>query len=131
MSFIDFSCMILLAQNFPLNPSCIPLTESPIRNKLIGLLAELRGFKFVTTLIVGFKKIESDNAAKYTTFYSNSKAETIIYESKIDDVFESIYTAVISNIKKYLRKGPCYIIDSVVNHSINISKYNLTVISNY
>ena len=66
-----------------------------------------------------------------TTFYSNSKAETIIYESKIDDVFESIYTPIISNIQKYRRKGPCYIIDSVVNHSINISKYNLAVISNY
>ena len=65
MNFIDFSCMILLAQNFPLNPSCILLTESPIRNILTDLLAELRGFKFVTTLILELKKIESDNAAKY------------------------------------------------------------------
>ena len=53
-------------------------TESAIRNKLKDLLTELRGFKFMTTLVVEFKKIESDDATKYTTFYSNSEAKTII-----------------------------------------------------
>lgn len=34
--------------------------------------------------------MESDNVTKYITFYSNSKTETIINESDIDDVFESL-----------------------------------------
>ena len=33
-------------------------TEPAIRNKLIDLLSELRGFKFVTTLVLEFKKKE-------------------------------------------------------------------------
>ena len=32
-------------------------TESTIRNKLIDLLSELKGFKLVTTLVLEFKKI--------------------------------------------------------------------------
>ena len=42
--------------------------ESTIRNKLIDLLTELRGFKSVATLVKEFKKIESDDAEKYSTF---------------------------------------------------------------
>ena len=34
--------------------------------------------------------MESDNAIKYGTFYSNLQTETIISESYTDDVFESI-----------------------------------------
>ena len=49
-------------------------------------------------LVSEFKKIESDDKIKYT-FYSHSKAETIINESDIDNVFESIYAAIISNVQ--------------------------------
>ena len=59
---------------------------------------------FGTTLVLLFKKIESDDKTKYDTFFSHSKVETIINESGIDDVFESIYTTIISNILKSLRK---------------------------
>ena len=88
------------------------------------MLTELRGFKFVT-LVLEFKKIESDNKSKYNTFYSHSKAETIINENDIVDLFQSIYTTVMSNIRKVLGKGSGWIIDSVIDHNINISKYNL------
>ena len=54
----------------------------------------------------------------------NSKAEIIINESGIDDVFKSIYTAVISNIQKSLGKGLGWIIDSVIDHNISILKCN-------
>ena len=81
----------------------------------------MRGFKFVTTLVLEFKKIESDDKAKYSTFYMNPKAE--INESDIDDLFESIYIMIISNIQKFLGKSLGWIIDSVVDQTINISKY--------
>ena len=83
-------------------------------------MTELRGFKFVTTLVLVLKKIESDDKIKYDTFYSHSKVEIIINESDIYDVFESIYTTIISNIQKHSGR----IIGSVVDHNINISKYN-------
>ena len=76
------------------------------------------------TLVLVFKKIECEDKTKYDTFYSNSKAEIIINESDIDDVFQSIYTIIISNIQKYLAKGTGWIINSVIEHNISISKYN-------
>ena len=75
-------------------------------------MSELKGFKFVTTLVSEFKKIESDGKTKYNTFYSNSKAKTIINESNIDDAFESVYTTIILNIQKSLGKGSGWIIQS-------------------
>ena len=53
----------------------------------------------MTTLVFVFKKIESEDKTKYDTFYSNSKAEIIINESDIDDVFQSIYTSYIKYTK--------------------------------
>ena len=78
----------------------------------------------MTTLILVFKKIESKDKTKYDRFYSSSKAEIIISESDIDDVFQSIYTTIVTNIQKYLGKDSEWIIDSVINHTISISKYN-------
>ena len=76
------------------------------------------------------KKIESYYKTKYDRFYSHSKVETIINEIDIDNVFESIYT-IISNIQKVLRKGLGWIIDSVIDHAISISKYNPLARSSY
>ena len=81
-----------------------------------------------------------NNAAK-TCLYGLKTSENIkiehIFQPKIffislaistqvasdDDVFESIYIAIISNIKRILGKSSGCIIDSVIDHSINISKY--------
>ena len=68
-------------------------------------MSELRELKLVATLVIMFKKIESEDKTKYNTFYSHTKAETIINESDIANVFKSIYTTIISNIRKSLGKG--------------------------
>ena len=60
--------------------------------------------KFVKTLVL-------DNETKYCTFNSSSKAETIIHDSEIDDVFESIYSTIISSKQKSLAKSSVCIID--------------------
>ena len=80
-------------------------TESSIKSKRIDLLTKWRGFKFVTTSVLVFKKIWSEDKTKYDTFYSNSKAKTIINESNTDDAFKAIYTTVLSDIQKSLGKG--------------------------
>ena len=46
-------------------------------------------------------------------------------------MFKSIYTAVISNIQKSLGKGLGWIIDSVIDHNISISKCNPLTRSSY
>ena len=59
-----------------------------------------RRFKFITTLVLEFKKIENDDKTKYETFYSHSKAETIINKSDIDGIFKSICTTILSDIQE-------------------------------
>ena len=54
------------------------------------------------TLTLVFKKIECEDKTKYDGFCSISKAEIIINDS--DNVFQSIYTTVIINIQKSLRR---------------------------
>ena len=63
-------------------------------------MTQLKDFKFTTTLILVFKKIEIKDKAEHDTFHSHSKAETITNESDIDDMFHLIYTTVIPNIQK-------------------------------
>ena len=45
-----------------------------------------------------FKEIESEDETNYDNFYSSLKVE-IINESDIDDVLQSVYTTIITNIK--------------------------------
>ena len=56
--------------------------------------------------------IKGDDKTKYSISYSNSNAETIIYQSDIDDVFESMYSAIISSIQKSLGKDSGWNSDS-------------------
>ena len=59
-------------------------------------MTQLKGFKLVTTLVLMFKKLESEDKTKYEIFYSNSRAEIIIKESDIDGAFKAIFTTIIS-----------------------------------
>ena len=70
-----------------------------MRRKLKDLLTDLKGFIFVTTLILEFQKNSRYNETKYSTFYLPSKAEKNINETDVDDVFESIYSATMLNIQ--------------------------------
>ena len=85
----------------------------------------------MATLVFVFKKIVNDYKTRYDTFYSNSKAEIIINESDIHDVFELIYTTIIPNIQKSLEKGSDSITDSFIEHNISISKYKPLAGSSY
>ena len=66
-----------------------------------------------------------------STCYSSSKAETTINESDNDDAFESIYSMIISNVQKYFGKGLRWIVNSVADHTVHISKCKLLRGSSY
>ena len=57
--------------------------ESAIKNEPIGLFTELKDLKFVTKLILEFKKIQSNDITLCSTFNSNSKAETRVMNESI------------------------------------------------
>ena len=71
--------------------------ESEIKSKLLELLTQLKSLKFVTKLVLVFRKIERENKTKYDNFYSISKGGIIINESDIEDVLQSIYNTVLTN----------------------------------
>ena len=98
---------------------------------LVGLMTQLIGFKFMTTLVLVFKKIESNKKTNFDNFYSSWKAKIIINESDIDVVFQSIYTTIITNIQKSFEKGSGWIIHSTIDYTISISKYNPVAGSSY
>ena len=56
------------------------------------------------TLFLEFKKVWNDDDTKYTAFYPSSNTEIITNERDIDDIFESMYITIISNIEKFLEK---------------------------
>ena len=90
-------------------------TESAIISKLIDFLTWLKGFKFVTTFFLVFKKLESEDKTRYNNFCSNSKPEIIINEKVIDDVFQPIYTIIILNIQKsYVISSDWLLIQSLI-----------------
>ena len=49
-------------------------TESAIKTKLVELLAQVKGFKFVTTLVLLFKPIESKGKKKKWQFLFKLKS---------------------------------------------------------
>ena len=85
----------------------------------------------MTTLVLAFKKIESKENQSMTISIEAQKAETIINETDIENVLKSIYTTIIANIQKSLGKSSGWIIDSVIDHTISISKYNPLAESSY
>ena len=78
--------------------------ESTIKSKLMDLLTQLKGFKFMTTIVLVLKKVKKDDKTKYDTSYSHSKREPIFNRNDIDDGFKSIYITIISNIQESLGK---------------------------
>ena len=58
----------------------------------------------MTALVLVFKKIESEDKTKYDKFYSSPKAEITVSESDFDDVFQSFFTTIMTNIQKFFRK---------------------------
>ena len=94
-------------------------------------MTQLNFFRFITILVLVFKRIEREDKTTHGNFCSSSKAEIIINESDIDDVFQSIYTIIIRNMQKSLGKSSYWIIDSVIDHTLSISKYDPLAGSSY
>ena len=88
-AFIGFSSSYNVKILSSFNPKLqLKDAASTIKNKLDKLLIELRGFEFMTTFVLVFKEMESENKTKCDTYYSNTKVEIIINNSDVDDLFQ-------------------------------------------
>ena len=66
-----------------------------------------------------------------TIFIQAQKMKQLTMKVWIDDLFQSIYATIITNIQKPLPKGSGWILNSVIDHTISISKHNLLAGSSY
>ena len=82
-------------------------------------------------MFLKLKKTTKKDETKYSTFYLNSKAETVIHRPDTDNVFESIYSKIKTKIWKYQAEGSGWTINSVIEQNINNSKYKLLNSSSY
>ena len=87
--------------------------EFTIRNKLIDLLTELKGFKFVTKLVLELNLIDNDDKQNIATFIRTQKEKQLLMK---------VTLMIILSIHKSLRKDSVWKTDSVLDHTINISK---------
>ena len=69
-----------------------------------------------------FKETESKDKTKFDNFYLSLEAEVVINQSTLIMCFNRLF--YISNIRKSVEKGSDWIIDSVIDHTNSVSKYN-------
>ena len=88
-------------------------TEFAIENELIYQLSEVREFKFVTRLVLEFRNIESNDEAKYSIFYLNSKTRIILMKV-ILMMYLNQFILQLYQISKNISKWSGWIIGSVI-----------------
>ena len=78
----------------------------------------------MATLALAFNKIVNEDKTSMVIFF---QVEIIFNKNKIHDVFESVYSTIISKIQRSLGKHLHWIIDSVIDYTFSISKkYSLS-----
>ena len=91
-------------------------TRNAIEHRVITLLNEMKGLKYVETLKVTFSKM-SDGA------YFNSTPQTIINQIEIKEALQMSKQNILNLISQWISEGSGWTIQSVDSHYLNIVKY--------
>ena len=97
-------------------------TRKVIEQHVITLLNEIKGLKYVETVKVTFNKI-SDGEIVEKSAYFNSKAQTIINNTEINEALQMSKQNILNQISQWISQGSGWTIQSVDNHYLNIVKY--------
>ena len=97
------------------------LAESHVKD----LSKTMKGFKFIMTLEVTFKKDTINPKTRecesiYKTALVNGKAKTITKASKIEPKLSMSQSEILDVIDKWVSEGSRWIIDRIDSHHINI-----------
>ena len=93
-----------------------------IEHSVISLLDEMKGLKYVETVKVTFNKI-SDGEIVEKSAYFNSKAQTIINHTEINEALQMSKQNILNLISQWISEGSGWTIQSVDSHYLNIAKY--------
>ena len=97
-------------------------TRKAINNKIIKILASMKGLKFVETLKIRLKKVSNDGILEQTNYFNN-KPQTIINNTEIPESLQLSKQQILNLIAKWISEGPGWTIQSVDNHYLNIVQY--------
>ena len=97
-------------------------TRKAMEFHLNNVLSSMKGFKFVETLQVTFKKLSSDEIVIKTAHF-NSKAQTVINHIEIHEALQTSKQTILNKIAQWISEGSGWTIQSVDNHYLNIVKY--------
>ena len=82
----------------------------------------------MATLVLVFNKTVNEDKTSMAIFF---QVELIFNNSDIHDVFQSVYSTIISKIQRSLGKHLRWINDSVIDYTFSISKNNPLAGSSY
>ena len=97
-------------------------TRKAIEHRVITLLNEMKGLKYVETLKVTFEKISADEIVEKSAYF-NSTPQTIINQMEIADSLQSSKQQILNKIAQWISEGSGWTIKSVDSHYLNIVKY--------
>ena len=97
-------------------------TRKAIEHRVITLLNEMKGLKYVGTLKVTFEKNSADEIVEKLAYF-NSTPQTIINQMEISDSLQSSKQQIINKIAHWISEGSGWTIKSVDSHYLNIVKY--------
>ena len=97
-------------------------TRKAIEHRLITLLNEMKGLKYVETLKVTFEKNVGDVLVEKTAYF-NSTSQTIINRMEITDSLQLTKQQIMNKIAQWISEGSGWTIQSVHSHYLNIAKY--------
>ena len=97
-------------------------TRSVIKNNLLKILTEMKGFKFNEVLRITFEKQEGDEPIEKTAYFSG-KPQTVTNEMEIAKSLRITQEQIVNKIQKWISGGSGWTIQSVDGHFINVVKY--------
>ena len=97
-------------------------TRKAIEHRVITLLNEMKGFKYVETLKVTFEKNSGDEMVEKSAYF-NSTPQTIINQMEITDSLQLTKELIMNKIAQWISEGSGWTIKSVDSHYLNIVKY--------
>ena len=97
-------------------------TKEFIKRCLVKELLKLKGFKYIETLKVTFRK-KQGNGITTKTAYFNSKTKTLINAIEINEVLQSSREELVKAIAQWISEDSGWTIQSVDAHYINLTQY--------
>ena len=97
-------------------------TRSVIKNNLLKILTEMKGFKFNEVLRIIFEKQERDELIENTAHFYG-KPQTVTNEMEIAKSLQITQEQIVNKIQKWISGGSGWTIQSVDGHFINVVKY--------